>query len=108
VRGPIEVKSRAFAAALILWAAALVMSIAALSISCYMLVSERIDWSCERNGHTYEARYELDPVSKEMITAIDEAFSGNIAALEALDKSRKKTYVCDVCRYCGGTIERKP
>jgi len=97
--------SRQLAAIIILWAASLVLSISALSLSAYMLGSERINWSCEDNGHCYEARYDVTPPNSDDLEKLKEAFGYETNRLEAMDKLNKKTYVKDTCNYCGKSLK---
>lgn len=87
-----------------IWGLCLVMSISAMGVSVFVLTKERIDYSCERSGHGFAPRYNVEPPNPELVNLLDIAGTG--AKLEAVDKMSKKVYVCDVCTYCGKSVTK--
>jgi hypothetical protein len=84
---------------LIAWGITLLMSLTALGLSIYVVARERINYSCERSGHAFEARFDIEPPS---ITEVK--WNTTLGEIHALTK---QTYAGDVCRYCGASIPRR-
>lgn len=62
--------------------------------------------NCERDGHRMEARYDTTPVlDEDVITAVLDGISMYDAG-SAIASMQKRTYVCDICPYCGFTVKR--
>ena len=59
---------------------------------------------CQKHGHKYEARYDC---SAAVIGDLAGLKTSVDAALQAIEKTRSKTYVRDICTHCGHTIERE-
>lgn len=59
---------------------------------------------CKENRHRFKPRYDIEPPSDFNMNA----FSGTAEQFkELLAPLTKRTYVCDVCKYCGKKIVRK-
>lgn len=56
--------------------------------------------NCEKDGHCYEARYDIEP-------AVIPSY-GNIemTGVKMLEAFRRHIYIHDVCKHCGAVIER--
>lgn len=85
------------------WGLSLVMSVTATGLSVYTFSRDRIDYSCEKNGHNFEPRFEdasdtakIEAILKSKEPAMGNAHSWTISHLDTL-----KRYVGDVCTYCG-------
>lgn len=90
---------------IIVWSISLILSISAMGVSVYVLTRDRIDYSCERSGHSFEARYDTEPPAPETISILNLSIESN--KLKAVGSMSKKLYVCDVCRYCGNSVRRQ-
>lgn len=56
---------------------------------------------CGKDNHRFEARYDYEP------SQLDFKGRTNYDGLEKLiENSKKQTYVCDICIYCGKTVSR--
>jgi hypothetical protein len=105
-----ELSIRNLVALIILWAASLVMSITALSVSSYAVKKHRFSHECTRDGHNYEARYTTRPptlTGEEIATIFDEFSGGSSSQLELIKEYRTQVYVKDVCTYCGNAVQEK-
>ncbi len=64
---------------------------------------------CANEGHNYTARYDETPANKEMIeaiSAIPQLDGYPHATCQAIREATKRTYLCDVCTYCGSVTRR--
>lgn len=88
-----------------IWVTTLLLSVSSMGISVYVLTRDRINYSCESNGHGFEPRYDsIPPAAKEIQ---DLKMSWHASKLEAIEKMRRNIYVGDVCHYCGKTVKRQ-
>ena len=89
-----------------MWLVAIVVSCCALATSCASFYTKRKEWSCLTDGHGFSGRYSIDAPNSETIEALGKQFSAySYHRLEAMELAQKKTYICDVCTYCGETKE---
>ena len=88
-----------------IWGTSLLLSISALGVSGYVLVRDRIDYSCESNGHSYEPRYESVPPPATEIADLKLLWESD--KMKAVEKMRRNIYVGDICHYCGKTLKRQ-
>jgi hypothetical protein len=72
-------------------ALALILSLAAVAVAPASLPR-----SCATHGHNYEARYHIEPT----LTKVDGRRSAEYIASVA-EATANKTYVHDICKYCG-------
>lgn len=93
---------------ILIGAISLVASLTGLSVSIYVLMRDRIDYSCEKNGHAYEPRYDTVPPGAADIQQLDFRDEGRRQAV--LKEMTQQVYVGDTCRYCGNGVvrQRKP
>ena len=87
-----------------IWGTSLLLSVSAMGLSAYTFTRDRIDYSCETSGHSYEPRYDTIPPSAGQIT--DMKFSWSSDKMKALELLKQEVYVGDVCHYCGKTVKR--
>jgi len=58
---------------------------------------------CTRDGHKFEPRYDVEPGRLRLHEGGDISH----AALEMLiEAATKRTYVCDICVYCGQIVQK--
>jgi hypothetical protein len=89
----------------VIWGISILLSVSAMVLSTYVLTRDRIDYSCERNGHSYEPRYETVPPSGKEIQ--DLKLHRSTYKLTYVEAMTRRAYVGDVCHYCGKSVRRQ-
>ena len=87
------------------WGLSLVLSCSAVGMAGYTLTKERINYSCERNGHGFAPRFNTQPPDAAVIQGL--GLSQDSDKLRAASSMAKKVYICDVCTYCGKTATKE-
>lgn len=92
---------------ILVWLLAIFVSFCALTTSVAALYVDRKEWSCQRDGHYYEARYSVYPTDKETLQAIGAEFKDwHHLKLKALKNAERSIYEGDICRYCGQRLDK--
>ena len=65
---------------------------------------------CFGDHHDFEARYDYqinDEALKIILSAWNDRPDDPISSLDALSKIvQERTYICDICRWCGQIVKR--
>lgn len=88
-----------------LWSLSIVLATSSLATSIYVFKRDRIDYSCEDNGHGFEPRYEYVPPSTEEVAKLNIFLAEN--QRKVIRDLTRRVYIQDVCQYCGKTSKRR-
>ncbi len=92
----------------LIWLLSLAISMCALITSCSVVVTRVTNRNCTDNGHHYTARYNRG-TDQETLKIVTEQFADEHPYWKntVIENAKKSTYIRDVCRYCGDTIEEQ-